>query len=67
MENGIIADCVGAVSRTSTSFEDLTVHLDYLVVDNTPFDIIIGRPTLKALKALMDFYTYSVIIRANRK
>lgn len=38
------------------------VQLEFLVVENTAFDIIIGITTLKSLKALIDYDTDSVVI-----
>ena len=39
--DGSNAFCMGTLKDAPTSFGDATVHLDFLAVDGTPFDIII--------------------------
>ena len=52
--NGDTSQCIGTVSSVPVSFTDLIVPIDFLVVLNTPFDLIIGCPTLEALAARLD-------------
>ena len=46
--------CLGTLKDVPTSFADATVHLDYLVVDGTPFDVIFGLPSLEDLQTCLD-------------
>eukprot|EP00737_Agarophyton_chilense_P002013 gb/GEZJ01002278.1/.p1 GENE.gb/GEZJ01002278.1/~~gb/GEZJ01002278.1/.p1 ORF type:complete len:592 (+),score=68.54 gb/GEZJ01002278.1/:824-2599(+) len=53
--DGSAADVLGCVKGVSISFRKIGVPLDLLVVKNTPFDVIIGCPTLEALQAQLVF------------
>lgn len=35
--------------------EDLKAKIDFIVLPNVPFDMVIGRPTLKRLGGALDF------------
>ena len=48
------APCNGVLLQVPTSFGELTVNLDYLVVEGTPFDLIIGLPSLEKPQACID-------------
>ena len=52
--NGDTSQCIGTVSGVPVSFTDLVVPIDFLVVLNTPFDLIIGCPTLETMAARLD-------------
>ena len=48
------SSCTGTLKDVPTSFAYATVHLDFLAVDGTPFDVIIGLPLLEDLQACFD-------------
>ena len=54
MADGANAPCLGSLHQIPTSFGELIVKLDFLVVKGTPFDLIIGLPTLEGLQACID-------------
>lgn len=35
-------------------FEELQVKLDFIVLENAPFDVVIGRTIIKGLKSVLD-------------
>lgn len=52
--NGNRSRVVGIVTSVPTSFSDLVVSLEYLVVEQPPFDAIIGDPDLSELGGILD-------------
>ena len=54
--NGNKTGVTGIVTDVPISLGDnLIVSMDFLVIDNPPFDVIIGQPALEALQAIIDF------------
>ena len=54
-----VADGTNSVVRSffteiPVSFGNLTVHLDFLVVEGKPAEIVIGSPALEMLQARLD-------------
>lgn len=54
MADGDTSGTVGSETELSVSFDKIQVPLDFLVIDNPPFDVIIGHPTLESLQARID-------------
>ena len=52
----------GFLTEISVSFSNFTVRLDFLVVEGTPVDIIIGCPALEMLQARLDMGEQHVTI-----
>ncbi len=48
--------CVGTLNEVPISMGDLVVPMDFLVLEDTPYDILIGLPTLIQLRARSDYY-----------
>ena len=46
---------------------DIVVSMDCLVIDNPPFDVIIGQPALEALQAVIDFGKQEVRLTVGAK
>lgn len=44
---------VGAVGSVPIYFGDMVVELDFLVVEGSPLDVIIGDPTIKYLQGVI--------------
>ena len=61
------APFIGALLQVPTSFGELSVNLDYLVVEGTPFDLIIGPTSLKKLQACIDVRKQHVQITVGEK
>lgn len=60
--NGEKTGVLGKLNNLPVTFDDFPAHLDFVVLDNLPFDIVIGRPTLKRLGGLLDFQKEEVIL-----
>lgn len=67
LADGGNAPCQGTLPGVPKSFGDLTVNLDYLLVKGTPFDLIIGLPSLEELKACIDLGSQNVRITVGDK
>lgn len=52
--NGDFPGTVGSFEELVVLLENIQVHMDFLVTDNPPFDMIIGSPMLKLLQACID-------------
>ena len=52
--DGANAPCLGSLHQIPTSFGEVIVKLDFLVVKGRPFDVIIGLLTLEGLQACID-------------
>lgn len=65
--NGDVTDTLGAVSDLKISFEDIHVALDFLVINNPSFDVIIGLPALESLQACINLGNQTVTIRHEKK
>ncbi len=48
--------CVGALNEVPISMGELIVHMDFLVLEETSYDILIGLPTMMQLRARSDYY-----------
>ena len=48
--------CVGTLNEVPICLGDLVVPMDFLVLDQTPYDIIVGMPTMIQLRAHLDYY-----------
>lgn len=54
--NGQICATVGIVQDVPISFLDKTLRLKFLVVKDSPFDVIVGIPTIeRRLRAILDY------------
>lgn len=53
--NGEKSGVKGKLQDVPVSFDGMTAGLDFVVLENLPFDIVIGRPTLKRLGGVLDF------------
>ncbi len=56
-----VANCasekgVGTLNEVPISLGELAVRMDYLVLEETPYDILIGLPTMIQLRARPDYY-----------
>lgn len=60
--NGESSSCVGSLLDEPTIFGEQAVKLDFLVVNKSPFDLIIGLQTLTAMCARIDFGAQSVLV-----
>lgn len=54
METGARDPIIGVLKNDSTNFGDSTVRLDVLVVYGSPFQDIIGDPTMENMKEALD-------------
>ncbi len=48
--------CVGTLNEVPISLGELVVPMDFLVLEETPYDILIGLPTMIQLRAHLDYY-----------
>ncbi len=48
--------CVGTLNEVPISMGELEVPMDFLVLEETPCDILIGLPTMIQLRARPDYY-----------
>ncbi len=48
--------CVGTLNEVPISLDELVVPMDFLVPEETPYDILIGLPTMIELRAQPDYY-----------
>lgn len=51
---------LGKVRGIPVSFQNIEAQLDFVVLKNVPFDLVIGRPTLKQLSGVLDFRSEEV-------
>ena len=63
--DGTWAVLCGIVHGAPVSFGGLTGPLDFLVVEGTPFDVIVGCPALEKLQACLDLDQQHVTITVN--
>ena len=54
LANGSTSGCRGIAHNIPVTMGDITVPLDFLIVDNPPCDILLGSPTLESLHACID-------------
>lgn len=45
---------MGTLKDVPISFRALTISLAYLVIEGSPFDVIIGDPTMQILQTVID-------------
>ncbi len=48
--------CVGIFDEVPISLGELKVPMDFLVLEENPYDILIGSPTMIQLRARPDYY-----------
>lgn len=60
MANGANSDGLGNVRDDPVSFRDLYALLEFVVLKNVPFDLVLGRPTLKRLEGVLEFRSEEV-------
>ncbi len=48
--------CVGTLNEVLISMGELVVPMDFLVLEETPYDILIGLPTMIQLRSRTDYY-----------
>lgn len=53
--NGDKSGVQGNVTDVPNLFEELTYRIYFIIRENVPFDLFIGRPTLKRLGGVLDF------------
>ena len=53
--NGDSEPCLGALTDVPVSMGELTISLDFLVIGKSPYDAIIGLPTMITLRACPDY------------
>ena len=63
--NGASDGCEGVVSNVPVAFGSIVMRLKFLVIENMPFDIIIGDPTQIQMKAKIDKYHATVKLKLN--
>ena len=47
--DGKSSPCLGSLRQVSVSFGGLVSKMDFLVVTGTPYDVIVGMPSLEEL------------------
>ena len=65
--NGQKTTCLGSIEDVPVSFNGTVTSLNFLVIAGSPFDILIGYPTLKELQACIDLGHQSVRIVIGNK
>ena len=65
--DGHKARFLGVISDVPISFDDLHISMEFFIMDNPPFDIIIAVPTLEALRGCLDFGLKQVTLFAGDK
>ena len=68
----IVADgtsgiCAGSISGIPVSFGSIVMRLDFLVITSVPYHLIIGALTLIEMRACIDMYHQTVMIRNHGK
>ena len=58
--NGQKTTCLGSIEGVPVSLKGTVTSLNFLVVEGSPFDILIGYPTLEELQACIDLGHQSV-------
>ena len=53
--NGDVVDRVGVVKNVPVVFDDITVPLDFIVLNNTVHEVLIGMHTLSVIRERFDF------------
>ncbi len=49
-------NCMGTLDEVPISMGELAVPMDFLILEETPYDILIGLPTMIQLRARPDYY-----------
>ena len=65
--DGQRAHSIGTITDVPISFDDLHISMDFYVMKNPPFEVIIGVPTLEALRGCLDFGLQQVTLFAKDK
>lgn len=55
MTNGSKSEDIGKVSDVPVLFEKMEAKLDFVGLSSVPFDVVVGRKTLKWLGGVLDF------------
>lgn len=58
--DGSTSSVEGKLSKVSVMLDLLVVKMDFVVMQNVPFDLVIGRPTLKRLIGVLNLRTKEV-------
>lgn len=61
--DGTTSECLGAAEKVSISFEGGKTPLNFLVMADLPFDVIIGCPTMEALETCIDLGNHSIAMK----
>lgn len=64
---GDLSGTTGSLERLVISLENTQVHMDFLVIDNPPFDVSIELPTLKLLQACIDLENKMVSMSSRKE
>lgn len=67
MADGSEAAVLEEVDKVPITVEDLTYVLTFLVVNDAPFGLIIGRPAIKFMRASLDFDKNIAIFRSGKE
>ena len=65
--NGVNCPTLGSVKNVPISFDGETLHMDFLAVEGSPFDIVIGIPTMALLRTKLDFERQVVRMTINKR
>lgn len=60
VENGTKSGVVGKVLNVPVKFENLEAQVDFAVSKNVPFDVVIGRHTLRRLGRVLNLRSEEV-------
>lgn len=55
LANGAVTETSGQVSDVRIRFGKIAIPLDYIVMGNSPFDILIGRSALSQMGGVLDY------------
>lgn len=64
---GTKSPVVGILTEVPVKFGDLVVNLYFLVVDGSPFDVIVGDPAMEELKGVIDLGNRQVRLTKEQK
>lgn len=65
--DGQVLDTLERFKFLSILWDGLNVGLDFIVVEQPPYDIIIGMPTLKALQAVLHYRIPTLMFKLNNE
>lgn len=67
MTSGTEAGVARQVTNLSIVTGDLTCRMSFLAVESSTFSVIIWRPAMKHMKAVLEFCKYIVVLRGAEK